>query len=187
MNMKQIDDLLTTLAREHLHIETLETRRSDSLDFHEVSVWGVKDALHAAYQAGENDRTGNRAPDPSVLQEALEALERAEFLMRRVHGGDHRALRGLPAASRQANRARSRLTSGIALAQSSPRLPIVTVTVRGGLIEDIDATIPADVVVEDWDVPDFDTDKRPARNVWTLTGSLSARKAARLRRLIAEA
>ena len=66
-------------------------------------------------------------------------------------------------------------------------LPIVAVTVRGGLIEDIDATIPADVVVEDWDVEDFDTDKRPARNVWTLAGELSERKAARLRRLIADA
>ena len=33
-------------------IDTLETRKSDSLDFHDVSVWGVKEALIAAYQAG---------------------------------------------------------------------------------------------------------------------------------------
>lgn len=29
-----------------------KTRKSDSLDFHDVSVWGVKEALIAAYQAG---------------------------------------------------------------------------------------------------------------------------------------
>jgi hypothetical protein len=38
----------TAIAKEHLQIETLETRLSDSLDFHDVSVWGVRDALEAA-------------------------------------------------------------------------------------------------------------------------------------------
>lgn len=47
-----LDALLTRIAQEHLFIETLETRKSDSLDFHDVSVWGVKEALIAAYQAG---------------------------------------------------------------------------------------------------------------------------------------
>jgi hypothetical protein len=37
---------------DHLFIETLETRNSDRLDFHEVSVWGVKNALMAAYEVG---------------------------------------------------------------------------------------------------------------------------------------
>jgi hypothetical protein len=183
MNMKQVDDLFTALAREHLHIETLETRRSDSLDFHEVSVWGVKNALHAAYQAGVNDRTGSRAPDPTVLQEALEALERAEFLMRRVHEGDHQALRGLPAASRQANRARARLTSGIAHAQSSPRLPIVAVTVRGGCVESAEATIPLRVILEDWDCEARRTGKKPYRAELPTTGGFSKKK---LRRLTAD-
>ncbi len=97
MHIKKIDDILTALAREHLGIETLETRRSDSLDFHDVGVWGVKHALHAAYQAGANDLAGNGAPDATVLREA-----RAEFLMRRVADGDHRALRGLRSAADQA-------------------------------------------------------------------------------------
>ena len=35
-----------------LEIETLAERKSDSLDFHEVSVWGLKDALLAAYELG---------------------------------------------------------------------------------------------------------------------------------------
>jgi len=33
-------------------METLETRNSDGLDFHEVSVWGVKKALEMAYELG---------------------------------------------------------------------------------------------------------------------------------------
>ena len=36
--MKPTDDFFTDIAREHLNFETLETRNSDSLDFHEVSV-----------------------------------------------------------------------------------------------------------------------------------------------------
>ncbi|MCE7932641.1 MAG: hypothetical protein DYH17_14865 [Xanthomonadales bacterium PRO6] len=33
-------------------IDTLETRHRDSLDFHDVGVWCVRDALQAAYDAG---------------------------------------------------------------------------------------------------------------------------------------
>jgi len=36
-------------------IEDLETRKSDRLDFKEVSVWGLKAALEAAYRAGRRD------------------------------------------------------------------------------------------------------------------------------------
>jgi hypothetical protein len=35
----------------------LETRGSDSLDFHEVAVWQLRDALTAAYQAGRTSKT----------------------------------------------------------------------------------------------------------------------------------
>lgn len=45
-------DLLAGIAKEHLLIETLEERKRDSLDFHEVSVWGVQAALEDAYAAG---------------------------------------------------------------------------------------------------------------------------------------
>ena len=50
--MKPIEQLLTQIARQHLDVETLETRRSDRLDFHDVAVWSLKAALAAAYQAG---------------------------------------------------------------------------------------------------------------------------------------
>lgn len=49
---KTLDQQMQQIALDHLFIETLETRHSDSLDFHEVSVWGVKSALMAAYEAG---------------------------------------------------------------------------------------------------------------------------------------
>ena len=47
--LKQLEEI----AREQLFIETLETRNSDSLDFHEVSVWGVKEALRLAFELGK--------------------------------------------------------------------------------------------------------------------------------------
>jgi hypothetical protein len=48
----EIELLLESIALDHLFIETLQTRHRDSLDFHDVSVWGVKSALQAAYEAG---------------------------------------------------------------------------------------------------------------------------------------
>ena len=47
-----LDQQMQQIALDHLFIETLETRNSDRLDFHEVSAWGVKSALMAAYEAG---------------------------------------------------------------------------------------------------------------------------------------
>jgi hypothetical protein len=50
--MKQIDTLLNLIAQKHLRIETLETRKSDRLDFHDTAVWCLRDALEAAFKAG---------------------------------------------------------------------------------------------------------------------------------------
>ena len=47
-----LDQQMQQIALDHLFIETLETRNSDRMDFHEVSVCGVKSALMAAYEAG---------------------------------------------------------------------------------------------------------------------------------------
>lgn len=47
-----LDQQMQQIALDHLFIETLETRNSDWMDFHEVSVWGVRSALMAAYEAG---------------------------------------------------------------------------------------------------------------------------------------
>ena len=50
--MNTIETLLTQIAQTHLGIQTLETRNSDSLDFHDVAVWSLREALAAAYKAG---------------------------------------------------------------------------------------------------------------------------------------
>jgi hypothetical protein len=61
MKAKDPNKQLEQIAIEHLFIETLETRNSDRLDFHEVSVWGVKAALKAAFEAGRNAASTNQA------------------------------------------------------------------------------------------------------------------------------
>jgi hypothetical protein len=43
---------LREIARRILKLETLETRNSDALDFHELAVWTIQEALDAAYEAG---------------------------------------------------------------------------------------------------------------------------------------
>lgn len=45
--------LLLQIATRHFHnIETIETRNSDRLDFHDVAVWAIRAALEDAYEAG---------------------------------------------------------------------------------------------------------------------------------------
>lgn len=44
------------IAQQVLGIETLETRRSDSADFHSLAVWQIEKALKAAYDAGKAAR-----------------------------------------------------------------------------------------------------------------------------------
>ena len=47
-----MDSVLKGIAHKILDLETLDARNSDSLDFHDMSVWGIKEALEAAYKAG---------------------------------------------------------------------------------------------------------------------------------------
>lgn len=62
-----LDQVLTAIASKQLDIPSLERRWSDSLDFHEVSAWGVKEALKAAFEAGrktvEEDKGSNKTAD----------------------------------------------------------------------------------------------------------------------------
>jgi hypothetical protein len=47
--------VLASIASRYLSMPTLESRRSDRLDFAEVSVWSVRDALLYAYTLGVSD------------------------------------------------------------------------------------------------------------------------------------
>lgn len=69
----QPDILFAAIARGYLGIPTLETRRSDSLDFHDVAVWQLKAALQAAYDA--RVKTGPLPMPPSGLPTPFDAYE----------------------------------------------------------------------------------------------------------------
>ena len=45
--------LLLEIATKHFRLETLETRNSDRLDFHDVAVWSIRATLEAAFAAGQ--------------------------------------------------------------------------------------------------------------------------------------
>lgn len=51
-----MDKILEKIAIEHLGLTTLDTRRSDSLDFSDQAVWSIKSALEAAYKAGQKSK-----------------------------------------------------------------------------------------------------------------------------------
>ena len=70
----EIELLLESIALDHLFIETLVTQHSDRLDFHDVSVWGVKSAMQAAFDAGL--RAAGGAPKQTV------------YRVRKVHPGN---------------------------------------------------------------------------------------------------
>ncbi|MET4127979.1 hypothetical protein [Roseovarius sp. MBR-6] len=46
------DALILEIAQRRFFLETIETRNSDRLDFHDVAVWAIRDALVEAYDAG---------------------------------------------------------------------------------------------------------------------------------------
>ena len=56
--MNKLNEILSEIAQKHLGIPTLETRKSDRLDFHDVAVWSVRDALAAAFESGAQSRSG---------------------------------------------------------------------------------------------------------------------------------
>lgn len=51
-----MDAIIKSIAEKHLFLETLETRKSDGLDFSDQAVWQIKAALEAAYKAGKASR-----------------------------------------------------------------------------------------------------------------------------------
>ena len=51
------DTVISEIARLKLHIETLEARGRDCLDFHDVGVLTLEAALVAAYEAGRRSRS----------------------------------------------------------------------------------------------------------------------------------
>ena len=51
-NKELLRKILTGIAKKNFNIQTLESRKMDNLDFHEVAVWQIQDALTDAFLAG---------------------------------------------------------------------------------------------------------------------------------------
>lgn len=66
-----MNTLLETIANKHLQLETLETRHSDRLDFHDLAVWQIRDALQAAHDAGAEMKTTAPAADHGLSEDQL--------------------------------------------------------------------------------------------------------------------
>lgn len=47
------ETLLLEIAAKHFRLNTLETRNSDGLNFHDVAVRSIRAALEAAFAAGQ--------------------------------------------------------------------------------------------------------------------------------------
>ena len=53
---KDLTKKLEAIVKERYpDIATLESRNSNSLDFHEISVWGLKELLQKAYELGRSE------------------------------------------------------------------------------------------------------------------------------------
>lgn len=50
-----MEQQIAKIARDVLGLDTLETRKSDRLDFYDLAVWKIREALADAYLAGMND------------------------------------------------------------------------------------------------------------------------------------
>ncbi len=72
--------IFTQIARREFFVETLETRNLDRLDFHDVSVGAMRDALLAAYNLGRRD-----AEHPEMRDEHFTAETKARALGLAVH------------------------------------------------------------------------------------------------------
>jgi hypothetical protein len=44
------------IARRIMNIETLEERKLDGQDFHDLAVWTIREALEAAFEAGRSSQ-----------------------------------------------------------------------------------------------------------------------------------
>ncbi len=60
-NIQRRDERIADIAAAILYVPTLETRKSDGLDFHDVAVWQIKEALELAYAEGHDAQVANAA------------------------------------------------------------------------------------------------------------------------------
>ena len=73
---QKFEALLAEIAKQHLHLETLEARNMDSLDFSDQAVWSIREALIAAYEKGveAGAKSGDRCASLKAAKEAQRRL-----------------------------------------------------------------------------------------------------------------
>jgi hypothetical protein len=52
MNLEERNRAILTIANKVFNLTTPDRRKSDRLDFHNIAVWKVREALEMAYEAG---------------------------------------------------------------------------------------------------------------------------------------
>ena len=52
--MTKKEKIISEIAKSVLRIETLKVGNSDSIDFHELAVWEIEEALSKAFDEGVN-------------------------------------------------------------------------------------------------------------------------------------
>lgn len=78
------------IAKAHLGMETLASRNSDSLDFYDLGVGGIKAALEAAFKAGQAAQVQKRPAKilknaPESFREYVECGDRIDGLLERLN------------------------------------------------------------------------------------------------------
>jgi hypothetical protein len=86
------DAILSGIATRCLDIETLETQNSDRLDFHEVSVWSLNEALLRAYDAGKSAAAVAPTSAVPIASLSMDDLAEAGFETRLITLGELRSL-----------------------------------------------------------------------------------------------
>ncbi len=71
MTTKPLEHIAQTL----LGLETLDTRNSARLDFHDLAVWNIKTALQAAFEAGQQAAKASRKPRQTPQKRVAKSAE----------------------------------------------------------------------------------------------------------------
>ena len=51
----EIQDQIEEIAKRNLHVETLHVRHQDRLDFYDLAIWNIRNALVEAYTLGQKN------------------------------------------------------------------------------------------------------------------------------------
>jgi len=76
-----MSEAIGLIAYDILSIETLATRNSDELDFHDRAVWNIKSALEAAYMAGAASVSEPKEKPVSVQRVRQSAYDRTKGMV----------------------------------------------------------------------------------------------------------